>query len=103
VKVQKLVDDMAKDVMRLRKATADKSLPEDKAAKLRELSTHVLTPPIRYSQPELQTQVTYLLSVTSRTDQKIGRDAVEQYNKLRKQVDDVTAQLNAILGPAQGT
>ena len=100
VRVLKLVDDMNKDVARLKKGMADKSLPADQAAKLQELSTHVLTPTIRYSQPELQTQVTYLLSVTSRTDQKIGHDAIERYAALRKQVDAVTAQLNAILGPA---
>jgi hypothetical protein len=100
VKVLALVDDMNKDVARLKKGMADKTLSADKAAKLQELSMHVITPAIRYSQPELQTQVTYLLSVTSRTDQKIGRDAIEQYQKLRKQVDDVTAQLNAILGAA---
>ena len=100
VKVQKLVDDMNKDVARLKKAIADKTLDADKAAKLQALSTHVLTPTIRYSQPELQTQVTYLSSMTARTDQKIGRDAIARYQVLRKQVDDVTAQLNAMLGPA---
>ncbi len=49
----------------------------------------LLTPPIRYSQPGLQTQITYLYSLTTATDQKIGRDAIERYGVLRKQLDEV--------------
>ena len=53
---------------------------------------------IRYSKPELQTQITYLYSLTNATDQKIGRDAIERYEVLRKALDERIAQLNRILG-----
>jgi len=47
----------------------------------------------------LQTQITYLYSLTTATDQKIGRDAVERYEVLRKELDSRIAELNRILGP----
>ena len=48
--------------------------------------------------PELQAQITYLYSLTTATDQKIGRDAIERYAVLRKALDARIAQLNRILG-----
>ena len=99
-RVLKLVDDMNKDVARLKKAQADKSLSPEKMQQLKAIADKVMTPTIRYSQPELQTQVQYLYSMTTRTDQKIGKDAVAQYGILRKHVDAVTSSLNSILGPA---
>jgi hypothetical protein len=39
-----------------------------------------------------------LYSLTSATDQKIGRDAIERYNTLRKELDARIAELNRILG-----
>ena len=66
---------------------------------LNELASHLITPSIRYSKPELQTHITYLYSLTNMTDQKIGRDAIERYGVLRKELDEKLAGLNAILGP----
>ena len=76
-----------------------KAAPEDKKEQLRELSSHLITPSIRYSKPELQTHITYLYSMTNATDQKIGRDAVERYAELRKELDQRVAEMNRILGP----
>jgi hypothetical protein len=53
---------------------------------------------IRYGQPGLQTQITYLAGMTSRTDQKIGRDAIDRYLELRKELDAVEARVTAVLG-----
>jgi hypothetical protein len=36
--------------------------------------------------------------LTNATDQKIGRDAIERYNVLRKALNERIAQLNKILG-----
>ena len=69
----------------------------DKEIKLKELSTHLITPAIRYSKPELQTQITYLYTITNSTDQKPGRDAVERYEVLRKELDQRIKELDAIL------
>ena len=62
------------------------------------LASHLITPSIRYSQPELQTHITYLYSETTATDQKIGRDTIERYEALRKELDARIAELNRILG-----
>ena len=67
--------------------------------RLQEVMDRLITSPIRYSQPKLQTHITYLYSVTAATDQKIGQDVVERYAQLRKQLDALAAQVNAVLGP----
>ena len=36
--------------------------------------------------------------MTTRVDQKVGRDAIERYEVLRKQLDEYIAELNKILG-----
>ena len=54
---------------------------------------------IRYGQPGLQTQVTYLAGMTGRTDQRIGRDAVERYAGLRKELDALVTEVRKVLGP----
>jgi len=67
--------------------------------RLKDVIAQLITSTIRYSQPALQTHITYLYSVTTATDQKIGQDVVERYAQLRKQLDALTAQVNAVLGP----
>jgi len=53
---------------------------------------------VRYGRPGLQTQITYLAGMTTRVDQRIGRDAVERYQTLRKELDAVEAKVNKTLG-----
>ena len=106
LRVRALVSDVNRTVVRLRAAQAklkgatgaeaDSTLP-----RLNELASHLVTPAIRYSKPELQTQITYLYSMTTATDQKIGHDAVERYTTLRRELDGRMAELNKILGPEQ--
>ena len=64
---------------------------------MKELANKLITPSIRYSQPQLQTQITYLYSVTTATDQKPGRDVVERYDVLKKELDQREKELDAIL------
>lgn len=71
----------------------------DTLARVTELARHLITPAVRYSRPELQTQITYLYGMTNDADQKIGRDAVERYDVLKKELDQRIRQANAILGP----
>ena len=103
LRVRDMVSEANKAVARVRAAQA--SLRDtaggsgDKLAKLNELASHLITPPIRYSKPELQTHINYLYSLTNATDQKIGRDAVERYQGLRKELDEMIAALNQVLGP----
>jgi hypothetical protein len=53
---------------------------------------------IRYSKPGLQSHITYLASMTTATDQKIGRDAVERYQVLKKELDALKAEADRLLG-----
>jgi hypothetical protein len=92
IRVRDLVSDVNKTVARIRAAP--------KSPELTELASHIITPTIRYSKPELQTHITYLYSLTNGTDQKIGRDATERYEILRKELDARLAELSKLLGPA---
>jgi photosystem II stability/assembly factor-like uncharacterized protein len=88
MRVRDLVSEVNRLVARIRAA----------GAKANDVAIHVITPTIRYSKPELQTHITYLYSVTNSTDQKIGRDVIERYQALRKELDQRTAELNALIG-----
>jgi hypothetical protein len=50
---------------------------------------------VRYNKPGLQAHIQYLASMTSNVDQKIGRDAVERYLVLKKELDALKAQAGA--------
>jgi photosystem II stability/assembly factor-like uncharacterized protein len=89
MRVRDLVSDVNKLVARVRAARGNPQAAE--------LTDALITSPIRYSQPKLQTHITYLYSMTTATDQKIGRDAVERYGVLRKQLDDLIKKADAIL------
>ena len=83
---------------RQRLATATSAADTLKA--LEALRAKVVTPAIRYSKPELQAHIQYLYSMTTQADQKIGRDAIQRFNVLRKELDDRIAEFRKILGPA---
>lgn len=99
-KVIQMVSDVNKAVARVRAAqTALKGSSEtEKLAKLKDLAADLITPAIRYSKPELQTHIAYLLTLTNATDQKIGQDAVDRLLALRKELDGRLKELNQILG-----
>jgi hypothetical protein len=102
LKVRELVSDVNKAVARVRQAQAklrNATGPDaDRLAKLNELASRLITPPIRYSKPELQTHITYLYTLASGADQKLGRDVMERYAVLRKELDSRISELNSILG-----
>ena len=100
IKVRDLVSDVNRTVSRVRAGlTALAGKPDSAAtlASLKDLAASLITPTIRYSKPELQTHITYLYSETNSTDQKVGRDAIERYNALRKELDQRIAQLDKLL------
>jgi photosystem II stability/assembly factor-like uncharacterized protein len=70
----------------------------DTLQRLTALEAKLVTPPVRYSKPALQAQITYLYGLTTRADQEVGRDAVERYRVLRRELDALVAELRAILG-----
>ena len=63
------------------------------------VAAKLLTEPVRYGKPGLQAHITYLASMTANVDQKIGRDAIERYAVLKKEFDDLHAEVDRILGP----
>jgi photosystem II stability/assembly factor-like uncharacterized protein len=70
----------------------------DALARLNALERTLVTPPVRYSKPALQSHIQYLYTATTGADQPVGRDAVERYRVLRKELDAVMAELKTALG-----
>ena len=70
----------------------------EKAKQVDAIAAKLLTEPVRYGKPGLQAHITYLAGMTARGDQKIGRDAVERYAVLKKELDAVNAELSRVLG-----
>jgi hypothetical protein len=60
----------------------------------------LMTEPVRYGKPGLQAHITYLASMTANVDQKVGRDAFERYAVLKKELDELRAEADRLLGSA---
>lgn len=71
----------------------------DTLNKVKKVSEKLLTAPVRYGKPGLQAHISYLAGMTSRVDQKVGRDAIDRYKVLRTELDVVIKELNSIIGP----
>ncbi len=80
---------------------AQRKSPND--TRVSTLATKVLTEPVRYGRPGLQAQITYLAGMTTSVDQKIGRDAIERYQVLKKDLDALRLEADQILGPSVST
>ncbi|HRQ79187.1 MAG TPA: hypothetical protein PLY94_11370 [Gemmatimonadaceae bacterium] len=63
------------------------------------LHGQLLTQPVRYGKPGLQAHIQYLSGMTMRADQKVGRDALERADVLRKELDEATAAIDRAIGP----
>jgi hypothetical protein len=102
VKMRDLTTDVAQTLARVRTARGSAS-DRTQQSLLDEISTQIVNTPegVRYNKPGLQEHVTYLAGMTRTGDQKLGRDALERYKLLRKQLDDLKAALDKILGPGK--
>jgi photosystem II stability/assembly factor-like uncharacterized protein len=69
------------------------------AKRVEAIAAKLLTESVRYGKPGLQAHISYLAGMTSGVDQKIGRDAIERYEVLKKELDAVRAELDKVLGP----
>jgi photosystem II stability/assembly factor-like uncharacterized protein len=74
-----------------------------KASPLEAIAAKLFTEPVRYGKPGLQAHITYLASMTANVDQKIGHDAGERYQVLRKELDALRAEADRVLGTAPST
>lgn len=70
----------------------------DTLANVKAVSDKLNTQPVRYGKPGLQAHISYLASMTSRGDQKVGRDALARALVLRKELDAAIMELNKALG-----
>jgi hypothetical protein len=69
-----------------------------KAKEVEAVAAKLLTEPVRYGKPGLQAHIIYLAGMTTSADQKIGRDAVERYDVLKKELDAIRAEVDRLLG-----
>ncbi|HSE30153.1 MAG TPA: hypothetical protein VLA93_01110 [Pyrinomonadaceae bacterium] len=67
--------------------------------RLSAIAAKLLTEPVRYGKPGLQAHITYLAGMTANVDQKIGRDAIERYEVLKRELEAVKAEVEQLLGP----
>jgi hypothetical protein len=70
---------------------------------LRSIASKLMTEPVRYGKPGLQAHITYLASMTATVDQKIGRDAEERYEILKKEIESIKIEVDRLLGPDPAT
>jgi len=84
---------------RLRTAGGDPST----ATRITALAAKLFTEPVRYGKPGLQAHISYLAGMTANVDQKIGRDAIERYEVLKKELDALRQEANQVLGPNTST
>jgi hypothetical protein len=94
MRMRELVNDVNQLVTRVKEAQ-NKS-PND--ARLNALAAKLLTESVRYGKPGLQAHITYLASMTANVDQKIGRDAIERYQVLKKEFDALRTEAGQVLG-----
>jgi hypothetical protein len=107
MRVRALVTQVNQLVARVRDAQAKlrdaSTTSNDMTAKVSALAKRLLVePPVRYGEPGLQAHITYLASMTANVDQKIGRDAIERYAVLKKELDELGAEADRVLGPVTG-
>jgi photosystem II stability/assembly factor-like uncharacterized protein len=101
MRMRELVKDVNQLVTRLRDAQSKSLGGPDTAGRLKALAAKLLTEPVRYGKPGLQAHINYLAGMTANIDQKIGRDAIERYAVLKKELEAVRAEVDQVLGPAQ--
>ena len=68
-----------------------------KASAARAIYEQIVSTPegVRYNKPGLQSHVQYLAGMTTGADQKIGRDAIERYQALKKELTNLKARADA--------
>jgi hypothetical protein len=98
VRVRELVEAVNRVAARLREAQGRlrnaTGAEAETAKKVGDIAAKVFTEPVRYGKPGIQAHITYLAGMTTSVDQKIGRDAIERYQVLKKELDAIVAELD---------
>ena len=94
-RVRELAGEVNQLLTRVRGALANADAAKASAA--RAIYEQIVSTPegVRYNKPGLQSHVQYLASMTANVDQKIGRDAIERYQALKKDYEALVAKANA--------
>ena len=107
MRMRELVSNVNQLVTRVREAQNKlRAAPETDAnttKRLSALAEKLMTEPVRYGKPGLQAHITYLAGMTANVDQKIGRDAVQRYEVLKKELEILRAEADQLLGPISST
>ncbi|MEO5589765.1 MAG: hypothetical protein ABIS03_09275 [Gemmatimonadaceae bacterium] len=82
----------AAELAELKKA----AVSPDARRRLDAMEKILVTPSIRYSRPGLQSQIQYLYGTAIGADQQPGRDGIERYTELRRQLDAVLKDVAAL-------
>jgi hypothetical protein len=101
LRMRELVSSVNQLVTRVREAKNKSGT--DAGATLATIERKLVTEPVRYGKPGLQAHITYLAGMTANVDQKIGRDAIERYEVLKKELETIRAEVDRLLGPASTT
>ena len=100
VRVRELVAAANQLVVRVRDAQAKmrnvQGADAEAARRIDAIAAKLLTEPVRYGKPGLQAHIQYLAGMTGGVDQKIGRDAIERYQVLVKELEAVRAEFDRI-------
>jgi hypothetical protein len=80
---------------RLRGATGAAA---DTLARVEKVAAIMRTVNVRYGKPGLSAHISYLRGMTSNVDQHPGKDALDRYTLLRKELDDAIAELDRAIG-----
>ncbi len=103
MRMRELVTSVNQLVTRIREAQNKLRTSGGDPARVTALAAKLLTEPVRYGKPGLQAHVTYLAGMTTNVDQKIGRDAIERYEVLKKEFDALRQEADQVLGPSVST
>ena len=98
IRVRDLVTDVnhaVADLADLKKKSGASPSNSELRKRVDALDRTLITPPIRYSRPGLQSQIQYLYFGAMGADQKVGRDMIDRYSVLRKELNQVETDIVA--------
>ncbi|HEV2835514.1 MAG TPA: hypothetical protein VGW58_09370, partial [Pyrinomonadaceae bacterium] len=102
MRMRALVNDVNQLVTRVREAqnklrNANNGADGSTLTALNEIAAKLMTEPVRYGKPGIQAHITYLAGMTANVDQKIGRDAIQRYEVLKRELDTLRAEADRVL------
>ncbi|HEV2733249.1 MAG TPA: hypothetical protein VGV85_00375, partial [Longimicrobiaceae bacterium] len=101
LRVRDLVSDANRLVARVRqereRLAAAGPASAGQLRRVQALEGRLVAEPVRYGRPGLQTHIGYLYGLAVQADQELGRDAVERYAVMRRELDERAAELDAVL------